>query len=113
MVDATQALASHAVPNDPPELSPFAEALIALAVEGLGVTKAESDVTMRVLLGETTAAIAQARGVVEGTVEVQLQSIYRRTDLFGRKELRTYALLWTLSICESLLADYGRAKRDR
>jgi DNA-binding CsgD family transcriptional regulator len=86
------------------ELSPFGEAVVALVVEHLHVSRAESDVARRSLFGETNAAMKQARNVKLPTVAKQLCNLYRRTDLAGRQELSTHALLTVLRVCEPLIA---------
>ena len=95
------------------ELSPFAKAVIALVVEHLHAPRAESDVALRALLGESNAAMAQARSVEESTVAKQLTHLYERTDLAGRNELSTHALRTVLEICEPLIASREAERRRR
>ncbi|MCC6624311.1 MAG: hypothetical protein IT385_23870 [Deltaproteobacteria bacterium] len=51
------------------------------------LTVAERDVARRAARGETTAAIARARGVAESTITNQLGAIYRKLALGSRAEL--------------------------
>lgn len=56
------------------------------------LTPSERSVAMRVLLGESTIAIAHARNCAPATVKVHLRHIYQKADVADRAEFAALVL---------------------
>lgn len=51
------------------------------------LTQAERDIAERVYMGESSDAIARARGTSEHTISNQLEALYRKLQVGSRAEL--------------------------
>jgi len=67
---------------------PTPEVMTAQALPRL--TAAEQSIVALLLRGQSTAAIAAARGRSRRTVESQVAAIYRKLEVGSRRELRAY-----------------------